>query len=67
MSSISAERRLLLPEGVAQRLRLSRRTFVSKIKRGELPALQLRGKGTAFGVDERELPEWLYSTRGEAA
>jgi excisionase family DNA binding protein len=61
LSSISSERRLLRPEEVAARLGLSRRTVVWKIKRGELPAFQLGGKGSAFRVDGRELDEWLES------
>jgi len=69
MSSIdvhAVRSRLLTIDEVAERLGLSRRTVERKIKRGELPALQLGGPRTAIRVDERELTDWLYSN-GEGA
>lgn len=60
MSTVDVQRRLLTLDEVAERLRVTRRTVERKIKRGELPALQLGGKRTSLRVDARELEEWLY-------
>lgn len=60
MSIVDLQRRLLTLDEVAERLRVTRRTVERKIKRGELPALELGGKRTALRVDARELEEWLY-------
>jgi excisionase family DNA binding protein len=65
MSSISTERLLTLDE-VAARLGLKRRTVLSKIRRGQLPAYQLGGKGSAIRVDPAELERWLQSPPGAA-
>jgi excisionase family DNA binding protein len=54
----------LRPEEVAARLGLSRRTVVWKIRRGQLPAYQLGGPGSAIRVDPAEIERWLQSRRG---
>jgi excisionase family DNA binding protein len=55
LSSISSKRRFLRPEEVAARLGLSRRTVLWKIRRGQLPAYQLGGPGSAIRVDPTEI------------
>lgn len=42
-------------------------TLWRKVRRGEVPAIQLGGRGTSIRIDERELERWLYSRPGEAA
>jgi excisionase family DNA binding protein len=55
------ERRLLSVKEVAARLGLHPMTVRSKIRRGEIPARQLGGPGTAIRVDAAELEAWLDS------
>jgi excisionase family DNA binding protein len=57
--------RLLRPTDVARRLKVHRNTVYRLIETGELPALQLGGRGYTVRVDEQELERWLYG-QGEA-
>jgi len=57
---VSRDRRLLTIDKVAERLGLTPRSVRDKIKRGQIPALQLGGKRNAIRVDEGELEAWLY-------
>lgn len=53
-------RSLLTIKEAAATLGLHPQTVRTKIARGELPALQLGGPGSAVRIDERELDAWLY-------
>jgi excisionase family DNA binding protein len=65
MSTVDVRRRLVTIDEVAERLRVTRRTVERKIRRGELPALQLGDPRIALRVMERKLEEWLYSSDGK--
>jgi excisionase family DNA binding protein len=52
---------LLTVAEAAQRLRLHPMTVHKKIRRGEIPAIQVGGKYLPIRIDERELRAWLYS------
>lgn len=59
--------RLLTVTEVADRLGLHPMTVHRKIKRGEIPAVQLGGPGTSIRVSLYELEAWLESRPREAA
>ena len=56
-----AHQRLLKISETAARLNVSKVTVRRLIRRGELPAVQLGGKGSAVRVAEAELDDWLYA------
>jgi excisionase family DNA binding protein len=58
---------LLTVDQVAARLQISKATVYRMIAAGTLPALQLNGRGSSLRISERELAEWLFSDRPEAA
>jgi excisionase family DNA binding protein len=58
--------RLLRPTEVARRLGVHRNTVYRLIESGQLPALQLGGRGYTVRVDETELEQWLYEQGGPA-
>jgi excisionase family DNA binding protein len=58
---------LLTVKETASRLGYHPRTVRRKIERGEIPAVQLGGKGSAVRVDERDLDRWLYQDPAQAA
>jgi hypothetical protein len=60
MSFTDVRRRLLTIDEVAERLGQSRGRSSGKIRRSELPALQLGGTRSAIPIDERELTDSLY-------
>jgi excisionase family DNA binding protein len=62
-----AKEKLLTPDQVAARLQISKATVYRMIAAGTLPALQLNGPGSTLRVSERELAEWLFSDRPDAA
>jgi len=64
MSLVSDQRRLLTIDEVARLLGLTPRSVRNKIRRGQIPALQLGGKRNAIRVDEGELEDWLYRGGG---
>jgi len=55
-----AEHRWLTVRETAERIRVSEDTVRRAIARGELPAVQLGGRGSSIRIDERELERWLY-------
>jgi len=61
------QRRLLTVKETAARLGLHPMTVRSKIRRGDLPAVQLGGKGSAVRVAEHELTAWLFDDEGDDA
>jgi excisionase family DNA binding protein len=65
MSVSDLQRRLLTLDAVAERLGYSRRTVERKVAAGEIPSLQLGGKGSAIRIDALELSEWLYRDSAE--
>ena len=52
--------RLLKISETAARLNVSTVTVRRLIRRGDLPAIQLGGKGSAVRVAEAELNQWLF-------
>ena len=60
MSTLEYTRLLMISE-TAERLKVSTVTVRRLIRRGELPAVQLGGKGSAVRVAEAELNHWLYA------
>jgi excisionase family DNA binding protein len=69
MPTIVEEPAWLTVKETARRLGLHPLTVRRKIKAGELPALQLGGRGCAVRIFEDELASWLEEHRnsGEAA
>ena len=55
--------RLLTLRETAERLHVSVDTVRRRIASGELPAVQLGGRGAPVRVDERDLQRWLYGGR----
>ena len=51
---------LLTVKETASRLGYHPMTVRKKIAEGEIPAVQLGGKGSAIRVDQRELESWIY-------
>ncbi len=62
-----AHAQLLTIKEVASILGLHAASVRTKIRRGELPAVQLGGAGSAIRVDRRELDGWIYANPDEAA
>lgn len=60
MSTLDHRRELLTVHETAERLGVSEKTVRRKIEAGQLPAVQLGGRGSAVRIDERELAAWLY-------
>jgi excisionase family DNA binding protein len=60
MNTLEHQRLLTISE-TAERLKVSTVTVRRLIRRGELPAVQLGGKGSAVRVAEAELDNWLYA------
>ena len=60
MNALEHQRLLTISE-TADRLNVSTVTVRRLIRRGELPAVQLAGKGSAVRVAEGELNHWLYA------
>jgi len=58
--TIAAHPRLLTISETARRLRVSDVTVRRLIRRGELSAVQLGGKGSAVRIPVDELDAWLY-------
>jgi excisionase family DNA binding protein len=59
---------LLSVRETAKLLGLSERQVWRKLSRGEIPAVQLGGPGTAVRIDRDELVAWLRSSpEGDAA
>jgi excisionase family DNA binding protein len=56
--------RLLTVKEAASQLRLHPMTVRKKIERGQIPAVQLGGPGTAVRIAESELEARLYSDSG---
>lgn len=52
--------RLLTISQTADRLNVSTVTVRRLIRRGDLPAVQLGGKGAAVRIDAAELERWLH-------
>jgi excisionase family DNA binding protein len=52
--------RLLTVQETAERLAVHEDTVRRRIARGEIPAVQLGGRGSSLRIDERELEAWLY-------
>ena len=66
MATLLEEPRWLTVKQAARRLGLHEITVRRKIHRGELPALQLGGRGTALRILEDELHRFIYgSPHGE--
>jgi len=65
-AAIRPQGRLLRPTDVARRLDVHRNTVYRLIESGQLPALQLGGRGYTVRVDENELEQWLYEQGGAA-
>jgi excisionase family DNA binding protein len=61
-----AQGRLLRVADVAERLGVDPSTVYRLVQRGELPALQIGGRGHTVRIDENELQAWLYD-EGDAA
>lgn len=51
---------LLTVKQTASRLGYHPMTVRKKIAEGEIPAVQLGGKGSAIRVDQHELESWIY-------
>jgi excisionase family DNA binding protein len=51
--------RMLTVREVAERLAIARSTAYELIAKGELPAFQWRGPGSALRVSESELDAWI--------
>jgi excisionase family DNA binding protein len=60
MATTVPTRRLLTISETAERLRVSERQVRRLIDRGEIPALQLGGRGSSLRIDAAELEAWLY-------
>lgn len=60
MSTAVPIRSLLTVREVAERLDVSEKQVYRLIRRGELPAVQLGGPGTAIRIDPDELRAWLF-------
>jgi excisionase family DNA binding protein len=58
---------LLTVRQTAKLLGLSERQVWRKLSRGEIPAVQLGGPGTAVRVDKAELIDWLRSALEDEA
>lgn len=56
--------KLLTVKGAADQLRLHPMTVRKKIDRGQIPAIQLGGPGTAVRIAESELENWLFADVG---
>lgn len=67
MSTAVPIRPLLSVRETAQLLGVSSKQVRRLIARGELPALQLGGKGSTIRIDRDELERWLYSAPGGGA
>jgi excisionase family DNA binding protein len=64
---VAVEGRLLSPRQVAERLGCNKALVYRLVRRGELPALQLGGRGCAVRIAEADLNSWLYSDPSVAA
>jgi len=60
MPTQAEQRRLLTVKELADEWRQHPHTIYRKIAAGEIPAVQLGGKGSAIRVDERELEAMLH-------
>jgi excisionase family DNA binding protein len=60
MNALEHQRLLTVGE-TADRLNVSPVTVRRLIRRGDLPAVQLAGKGSTVRVAEAELNQWLYA------
>ncbi|HEV2590294.1 MAG TPA: helix-turn-helix domain-containing protein [Gaiellaceae bacterium] len=60
MTAYTHQRRLLTVQEVAARTGQSIDTIRRKIRTGEIPAVQLGGKGFPIRVDAEELDAWMY-------
>jgi excisionase family DNA binding protein len=67
MLTTAHTRSLLTVKEVASRLALHPQTVRTKIRRGELPAVQLGRKGTSIRVASDELDAFLYGLPEEPA
>jgi excisionase family DNA binding protein len=61
MSTAVPIRTLLSVNETAELLGVSTKQVRRLIARGELPAVQLGGRGSAIRIDREELEAWLYS------
>jgi excisionase family DNA binding protein len=64
MSTLEHQRLLTVTE-TADRLNVSTVTVRRLIRRGDLPAVQLAGKGSAIRIAEAEFNRWLYANPDE--
>jgi excisionase family DNA binding protein len=67
MNTMTTNDAFLTVAQVAARLQVSRATVYRLVSSGELPAVQLSGINSAIRISERELGEWLFDGRNEAA
>lgn len=51
---------------VADRLQVSRATIYRLVGNGQLPALQLAGRGSTLRISERQLEQWLFGASGRS-
>ena len=58
-----ARSRLLTVRQAANRLGVHEDTVWRRIRRGDLPAVQLGGRGTAVRIDERQFEAWLEASQ----
>lgn len=58
---------LLTVREVAAELRVSEDTIRRRIDAGELPAVQLGGRGKSIRIPARELQEWLLADEDDPA
>jgi excisionase family DNA binding protein len=54
-----------VPE-VAERLGVDKSTVYRLVQAEQLPAIQLRGRGSTVRIDEAEFEAWLYNEGGAA-
>jgi len=66
MSTAVHQRSLLTVAETAELMQVSEKTVRRLIARGELPAVQLGGPGSAIRVPRDELEAWLYGPDGAA-
>ena len=61
------EQKLVRVRDVARQLDVSQSTVWRWIYSGDLPAVQLGGRGHTVRVDQRELREWIYRDAASGA
>jgi excisionase family DNA binding protein len=66
-TEIAAEQEFLTVAQAAYLLAVDHRTVRRKIREGELPAIQLGGRGSHIRIPRRALDAWLWSAGTETA